>query len=723
VDLRLQLNLIAAVVSMALATNTLLRPRKRRDQWLFALFAANVGAWYLTSVLAALVATAGWARAHFAFGVLLPAAAVQFFRVFVVEDSRWMKVIHRGSLGFAAVILATTPTPLYRHIVVRALIVVYVSVFLFAALAMLYRRARSAASKFEGGRLAFLATVGGLAAFFTLFEYLPFLGVEIPPVGTILVLVFLYMLHQSVLQLRLLDLYELAGRLAVLTALSFTLAGILWVLAWLGGGQAYFLHAVVAALAVLVLFDPVRRRVLEQIGSFLFRERFDLDQEVQELRREVAHVLEIEELADTLMDGLERSRRVTHASLYLGEEGLLRYERVSFVGPEPVSRLEIGPAGPLLERLREEGFVVLENVERQLGEQRDAGEDREAETLYEVAQTMNAMHASLCLAIQSQDGDLYGILALRDQRVRDAFAPEEIALLVGLAAQSAIALENSRHYQRLKERDRLAALGEMAAGLAHEIRNPLGAIKASAQYLREGDEDDTNDEFLDIIVEEVDRLNRVVGSFLDYARPSKGNPSPADVNAALERTLVLLQSEVGEVQVTVDLDRELPAVRIDVEQLRQVLINLVQNALQAMDGDGALHLSTGTRRTEGAPVVEIRVRDTGPGIAEAVLAKLFVPFVTTKQKGSGLGLAISQRIVAAAGGRIVVRTKPGEGTTFIVRLPAEVPDPARSQTSAAQSTPSPATASKSASDANPSPASEARLADAGETPSSVTTSR
>ncbi len=722
-DLRLQLNLIAAVVSMALATNTLLRPRKRRDQWLFALFAANVGAWYLTSVLAALVATAGWARAHFAFGVLLPAAAVQFFRVFVVEDSRWMKVIHRGSLGFAAVILATTPTPLYRHIVVRALIVVYVSVFLFAALAMLYRRARSAASKFEGGRLAFLATVGGLAAFFTLFEYLPFLGVEIPPVGTILVLVFLYMLHQSVLQLRLLDLYELAGRLAVLTALSFTLAGILWVLAWLGGGQAYFLHAVVAALAVLVLFDPVRRRVLEQIGSFLFRERFDLDQEVQELRREVAHVLEIEELADTLMDGLERSRRVTHASLYLGEEGLLRYERVSFVGPEPVSRLEIGPAGPLLERLREEGFVVLENVERQLGEQRDAGEDREAETLYEVAQTMNAMHASLCLAIQSQDGDLYGILALRDQRVRDAFAPEEIALLVGLAAQSAIALENSRHYQRLKERDRLAALGEMAAGLAHEIRNPLGAIKASAQYLREGDEDDTNDEFLDIIVEEVDRLNRVVGSFLDYARPSKGNPSPADVNAALERTLVLLQSEVGEVQVTVDLDRELPAVRIDVEQLRQVLINLVQNALQAMDGDGALHLSTGTRRTEGAPVVEIRVRDTGPGIAEAVLAKLFVPFVTTKQKGSGLGLAISQRIVAAAGGRIVVRTKPGEGTTFIVRLPAEVPDPARSQTSAAQSTPSPATASKSASDANPSPASEARLADAGETPSSVTTSR
>lgn len=719
-DLRLQLNLIAAVVSMALAANTLLRPRKRRDQWLFALFAANVGTWYLTSVLTALLQSPGWERAHFAFGVLLPMAAVQFFRVFVEEDSRWMRAIHRGSLGFAALILATTPTPLYRHLVVRGLIVVYVTVFLFAALAMLYRRARSATSKFEGARLAFLAAVGGLAAVFTLFEYLPFLGVEIPPVGTILVLVFLYMLHQSVLQLRLLDLYELAGRLAVLTALSFTLASILWLLARLGGGQAYFLHAVVAALAVLVLFDPVRRRVLEQIASFFFRERFDLDREVQELRREVAHVLQIEELARVLMDGLERSRRVTHASLYLGEEGLLRYERVGFVGPEPVPRLEIGPAGPLLERLRAEGFVILENIERQLAEQRDAGEDREAETLYEIAQTMDAMHASLCLAVQSPEGDLYGLLALRDQRMRDAFAPEEVGLLMGLAAQASIALENSRHYQRLKERDRLAALGEMAAGLAHEIRNPLGAIKASAQYLREGHGAEGDDEFLDIIVEEVDRLNRVVGSFLDYARPSKGNPSPTDVNGAVERTLLLLQSEAASVEVTVQLDPELPPVRIDVEQLRQVLINLVQNALQAMEGEGELHISTGRGVEAGVELVEVRVRDTGPGITDAVLANLFVPFVTTKQRGTGLGLAISQRIVAAAGGRIVVRTKRGEGTTFIVRLPAETAD--HGVPSAPPSS-SPATVSKRASSASPSSGSGARLAGAGETPSSVTTSR
>ncbi|MEM9074084.1 MAG: ATP-binding protein, partial [Myxococcota bacterium] len=681
--------------------------RKRRDQLLFALFALNVGLWYFTSVLTKLLSGTFWARANFAFGVLLPMAAVQFFRVFVADDTRWNKAIHRGSLICAGIILATTPTPLYRHLFVRSTIVVYVSVFLFASLAMLYLRSRSATSKFEAARLMFLALVGGLAGFFAVFEYLPFLGVDIPPVGSILVLIFLYMLHQSVLQLRLIDLYELAGRLAVLTALSFTLAGILWLLADLGGRQ-YFLHAVVAALVVLVLFDPVRRRVLEQIGQILFRERFDLDRQVQDLRRQVAHVLQREELSDVLMNGLEQSRRVTHASIYLGEESLRRYDVVGFVGPEPVARLEMAPAGPLLERIKEEGYLVLENIERQLAEQRNAGEDRDAETLYEISQTMDAMHSSLCLALQSQDGDLYGLLSLRDQRMRDAFSPEEIGLLMGLAAQTSIALENSRLYQQLKERDRLAALGEMAAGLAHEIRNPLGAIKASAQYLTDGREDE-DDEFLDIIVEEVDRLNRVVGSFLDYARPSRGNPSPTDINAAIERTLHLLKSEVRDVAVSVDLAEELPKVRIDLEQLRQVLINLIQNALQAMDYDGDLHLSTVVQAADDQQVVKILVHDTGPGIAADVRAKLFVPFVTTKQRGTGLGLAISQRIVSAAGGRITVRTNPSEGTTFVIELPAYEPAG------------SPSTASNSES--APSPSSDSRSAGAGDAPRSVATSR
>lgn len=670
-DLRVQISLIAAIVSFALAGSVLLRSRKRRDHWPFAVFALNAGGWYLTTFLTKLLSVTFFERLNLAFGVLLPLAAVQFFRVFIADENRLMQQINRAAMVFAALIVATAMTPFYRHLVVRTAVLAYVIVFLFASLVLLFARSRQASSRFEGGRLAFLAAVGGLAGLFTLVEYLPYLGVELPPVGTLLVLVFLYMLYQSVLQYRLIDLYELAGRLAVLTVLSFTLAAILWLLVHFGG-QRYFLHAVVASLAVLVLVDPMRSKVREKIGQFLFRDRFDLEGQVIALRRTVAHVLEIDDLAEVLMEGLERSRRVTHASLYLLREGRRHYDLVGHVGPEPVPRLEMAPAGPLLERLRRDGFVVLENVERGLAEQRAFGEDREAETLYEIAQTMRAMQASVCLPVESEDGDLYGILSVRDERVADAFSPEEVLLLAGLAAQAAIALENSRHYQQLKERDRLAALGEMAAGLAHEIRNPLGSIKASAQFLSEGPaEDEDPAEFLDIIVEEVDRLNRVVSTFLDYAKPSKGDPQPTDLNAALERTAQLIRPECSKqnTALELELDAATPLVRIDLEQLRQVLLNLTRNALEAMPEGGTLFLSTRAVSRRGDEWAEIAVRDTGPGITADVLPKLFVPFVTTKQGGTGLGLALSQRIASAAGGRIVVRSRAGEGATFVLRLP------------------------------------------------------
>ena len=239
-------------------------------------------------------------------------------------------------------------------------------------------------------------------------------------------------------------------------------------------------------------------------------------------------------------------------------------------------------------------------------------------------------------------------------------------------------VENSQLYQQMKEKDRLAALGEMAAGLAHEIRNPLGSIKASAQYLSEASEQpEHGGEFLDIIVDEVDRLNRVVGSFLDYARPGHTDPEPIYVNSAVQLTLQFLRPECDSANVSLHVatDPDLPKVRIDIEHLRQVLINLVQNAVQAMSSGGDIYVETRTQDSfrPGSEVrrwVQISVRDTGPGIPSALLPNLFVPFVTTKQQGTGLGLAISQRIVSEAGGRIDVRSREGYGTTFVVLLPA-----------------------------------------------------
>jgi signal transduction histidine kinase len=280
-----------------------------------------------------------------------------------------------------------------------------------------------------------------------------------------------------------------------------------------------------------------------------------------------------------------------------------------------------------------------------------------------------------------------GFLACWDERVPEAFASNEIAALIEVADRAALVIENSKLYQQMKERDRLAALGEMAAGLAHEIRNPLAAIQGAIQLLvppgggRLGDAvPEGAGEFLGIIADEVKRLNGVVTQFLDYSRPARASLAPGDVNEVLSRTLALLQADLPPaVKLTVDLAPELPRVSCDPEQLRQVFLNLALNAVQAMPQGGELRIATGLARDEVAlwhdtprrsDLVEVRFKDTGPGVPEEAREHIFVPFYTTKEKGTGLGLAICQRIVKTHGGTIGLRSAAGQGAEFVIALPA-----------------------------------------------------
>ncbi|HLV61399.1 MAG TPA: ATP-binding protein, partial [Fredinandcohnia sp.] len=211
-------------------------------------------------------------------------------------------------------------------------------------------------------------------------------------------------------------------------------------------------------------------------------------------------------------------------------------------------------------------------------------------------------------------------------------------------------------------------------------RNPLGAIKGAAQFLDPGKLDEEDAEILQVIVEEVDRLNGVVTQFLDYARPVKPEVVPVDVNEVIVRTVRLLQVNVEPgIEMELLLDPGRPMAMSDAEQLKQVLMNLVQNAVQAMPQGGRITIATASGQDDPAgfrlsgrstDFVEIRVRDTGPGLPEEHREHIFVPFFTTKKRGTGLGLAISQRIIRSHGGRITAQSRPGEGTEFLIRLPA-----------------------------------------------------
>lgn len=224
--------------------------------------------------------------------------------------------------------------------------------------------------------------------------------------------------------------------------------------------------------------------------------------------------------------------------------------------------------------------------------------------------------------------------------------------------------------ESLRRRDRLAALGEMSAGIAHEIRNPLGIISASAQLLGKRQEAAAGaGQLLDIIQEEAARLDGLITDFLSFGRPAQPHLQSVDLKGVLLRAVDHLDGMARQrgVAVRAELpEASLPG-RVDPDMMQQVLLNLLLNALDATPAGG--QIIARACREEGG--LRLEIHDTGGGISEENLGKVFNPFFTTKEKGTGLGLANAYRMVEAHGGELTVRSAPEEGTTFTVRLPLE----------------------------------------------------
>ena len=229
----------------------------------------------------------------------------------------------------------------------------------------------------------------------------------------------------------------------------------------------------------------------------------------------------------------------------------------------------------------------------------------------------------------------------------------------------------------MRRKEWLASLGEMSAGMAHEIRNPLGALAGAMQMLRKDlHADDTNQRLMDIAVREATRLDTIITEFLQYARPPALNLAEYDLNKVLAETLDLVHHEARsrtDITLTaVPCPGSLPA-QVDQDQMKQAFWNLAVNAFDAMPKGGQLTIATECRKVDvagrKAEVVEISFQDTGEGIPKSNLDKIFLPFFTTKKRGSGLGLAAVHRIIDLHGGWIKVDSQEGDGTRFGVCLP------------------------------------------------------
>jgi signal transduction histidine kinase len=273
--------------------------------------------------------------------------------------------------------------------------------------------------------------------------------------------------------------------------------------------------------------------------------------------------------------------------------------------------------------------------------------------------------------------DVVGILRLFFTEVRH-FSEVELDWIIAIAEQCSCALGKARlidtyefkYHELATQTEKLSALGRMAAGIAHEINNPLaGVLLYSSNMIKKVPKGGAIEEGLQVIIDETIRCRKIIQELLEFSKGREPTKAPTNINDIIDKTLNILENEflLNRIEVVRSLAPELPDIMADGSQMEQVFVNLLLNAVQAVPEGGTIQVKSGLNEPESC--VRIEVKDNGPGIGRKEQNKIFEPFFSTKPNGTGLGLSVSYGIVRNHQGKITVQSRPGAGTRFIIEIP------------------------------------------------------
>jgi signal transduction histidine kinase len=425
--------------------------------------------------------------------------------------------------------------------------------------------------------------------------------------------------------------------------------------AWARHDREPFLEAL-ANLAAQALHNRT-------LGRELLRQKEELCALI-EVSRDIAASLDLDEVLRRVVRHATRLLRVQASSLMLVDDAgnALRVRATHGAGQTWMRRPALAIAGGVL------GEVVHSGSPLAVLDLHEQVTDPYAQMI-----AQEGLSSLVCVPLKTSLR-LIGLLTVYTIEPR-RFRAEEVELLLALATQSATAIENARLYQamlntqeQLRQSERLAALGSMSAGLAHEIRNPLHTMQLLAYAMQQDcPHASTLSADLQVIQSEIGRLTLLVDQFLDFARPKRPQVSPQKLQEIMEETLLFVRAEARHrgIRIYKTWPSGLPIVWVDGAQIKQVFLNILLNALQATPSRGAIEV----RLYAGDESITTEIRDQGEGMPAEVKAQLFTPFFTTKPKGVGLGLSISQRIIEGHRGGIRVASQQGAGTTVRIDLP------------------------------------------------------
>jgi len=555
--------------------------------------------------------------------------------------------------------------------------------FAIFRLAIVFARTESAVKKNQLKYVIYSSLIGFIAG---ITSFLPIIGSTIPPFGAPVVYFYTLPITYAVARYRLLDIDVVIKKSVIYAVLLLGLLLPCYGIVIMGQKWAFGVVSYDFSISTLVLFiivgfffPKLRFRTEEALERVFFKKRIDYRDTLLRSSRDMVSIVDIRALSDNLVRTVGKSLGIEKVSLLLNNDAKASYRLEATVGldfdrPEDVFLSKGSPLIQLMERRKEP--IVKEELEW-------IPVGRETP---QTVETMAKLGAEISLPIISKE-KLIGVLNLGHKEDRAIYTNDDLELLSTLANQAAIAIENARLYENLKQSqdtlrraDRLSSLGLLTAGLAHEIRNPLVAIRTFTQLLPERyDDAEFREGFQGLALKEVDRICGLINDLLSFARPSKPNVVPENVNDVVDNIARILETQAKEKNVIIarDFGDNLPKVWIDREQMKQVFMNLILNAIQAMKEGGSINIATRPVSRNGTQpsgdFVQVEIRDTGVGIPEENLQHIFDPFFTSKDEGSGLGLAVSHQIVQEHGGFVTVESHVGKGTAFFVHVPVGKP--------------------------------------------------
>ena len=658
---------------------------------------------------------------HFFLVYIIP-VYIHFFHAFLhISKRKWLV---RAAYAYAFALMCFTPTPLYIESMQQhdfgyfarggAMYPLFGLGSLFAtvyALVLIYRAINVEKSNIRKNRLKYVFAGFGVMGLMNGLDVIPTYGHSIYPPGN-LSFIPLIIFAFGVFKHDLLDMGILIKKSLVyslMTASLTILYAFLIIVAdrMLKGSHfsesIYF--PVLFFFLIAVLFGPMKKAAQTLIDRVFFKGKYDYQKTIRDVSRMIVSVLDQEEVTRRLLDTVVDAMQVGNGAIFFGNRNNSAFTMAT-------SRGEFGPteySGSM-----PEGASLIEFMKKQgLTTMRKHLNDRISDPrAQEALADMDALHADIALPMLFKNR-LNGFLVLGKKRSGDIYTKEDINLLETLSSQGALAMENARSYkfvrdfnkdleakvkqrtlalsEALSEKERtqeqlirsesLAAIGQLIAGVAHELNNPLASVTSLVQSFIEDveyrDERDLIDEELmddlRFADKELARAKSIVASLLSLSRQTQTYSEPVCLNAVVKDALRVLHNQYKDVNLDIieNYSQGIPEVQGNFANLGQVVLNIIQNAVQAVTGKkGKIFLDT--RFEEHTSHVVLACEDNGHGIPESIRQDIFKPFFTTKEvgKGTGLGLYICHEIIQKHGGELTVEDADAQGTRFVMRLPA-----------------------------------------------------